>query len=61
MCIFCAQPRARPLSPHNTTPASPTQCFDITDLSEARAGAHNPLAATPQELPRWSKAMTQFK
>lgn len=36
-------------------------CFDITDLSETKAGAHKPLEVKPQELPRWSKAMTQFK
>lgn len=30
-------------------------------MSETRPGAHRPLSVSPKELPRWSKAMTQFK
>lgn len=45
----------------NASPRPALQCFDITDLSETRPGAHRPLAVTPQELPRWSKASGQFK
>jgi hypothetical protein len=37
------------------------QCFDTTMPSEARAGAHVPLHMDHKELPRWSKALTQFR
>jgi hypothetical protein len=37
------------------------QCFDTTASSEARAGAHEPLHMDPKELPRWSKALTQYR
>jgi hypothetical protein len=37
------------------------QCFDTTAASEARAGAHEALHMEPKELPRWSKALTQYR
>lgn len=37
------------------------QCFDTTMPSEARAGAHVPLNMAAKELPRWSKALTQYR
>lgn len=37
------------------------QCFDITTPSEARAGSHQPLPVEPKDLPRWSKALTQYR
>jgi hypothetical protein len=37
------------------------QCFDTTMPSEARAGAHVPLNMPAKELPRWSKALTQYR
>jgi hypothetical protein len=42
-------------------PTACSQCFDITEPSEKRAGAHKPLVTTPGELPRWSKATAEFK
>jgi hypothetical protein len=39
----------------------PLQCFDTTLPSEVRAGAHEPLHIDSKQLPRWSKALTQYK
>eukprot|EP00879_Flechtneria_rotunda_P016550 GHRR01017319.1.p1 GENE.GHRR01017319.1~~GHRR01017319.1.p1 ORF type:complete len:333 (+),score=101.06 GHRR01017319.1:882-1880(+) len=36
-------------------------CFDITNPSEARAGAHQPLAVDKKDLPRWSKATMEYR
>jgi hypothetical protein len=37
------------------------QCFDTTAPSEGRAGAHERLHVENKELPRWSKALTQYR
>jgi hypothetical protein len=62
----CAARRARPTPPrrrlpHAAAPPPAPQCFDITELSSARAGAHKPLDVAPEELPRWSRASGQYK
>lgn len=38
-----------------------SQCFDTTTPSEAHAGVHEPLHIDGKDLPRWSKALMQYR
>jgi hypothetical protein len=49
-----------PLAADKLFQPTPFQCFDITELSPTRPGAHKPLQVAHEELPRWSKAMQQY-